>query len=82
MNLTREESKEKYVSKQLCPTQYEFIIDSLYDEFESRTCSNCKYWKQKNSSYCNTLSTFIAHENFGCTEFKMKEDEMGEAKNG
>ena len=75
--MTREESKARYVSKQLCHTQCEFIIDTLYDDFESRTCSNCKEYDGKpvGSSYCNTLSTFIVHENFGCTEFEMKEDE-------
>ena len=62
------------------------IIDDIYDDFESRTCENCKYWKQENKAqkegstgmckqYVDTDKYFsigIVGKNYGCNRFKMK----------
>lgn len=32
------------------------LISKIYDDFESRTCENCKHW---DGDYCNKLSITI-----------------------
>ena len=87
--MTKEEAKEKYISKQLCPTQCEVIIDSLYDDFENRICENCKdFTWDKNTNhngYCRNEQirsnfyiidmdeSIVVPHSFGCNNFKRKQ---------
>lgn len=61
------------------------FIDAIYDDFESRTCENCKYWEKDDTGYgcaeyrlgyCSkdvgngfTINNATKH-NFGCNEWK------------
>ena len=72
--MTMQEAKEHYSIS--CSNQFDFekFIDEIYDDFESKTCENCKlgiiprdsryrecvYWKH------------IRVKTHGCTEFKRK----------
>ena len=57
-------------------------VDRIYDDFESRTCANCKHWYSQvvdhpNYRLCNNeeSSAFFqdCHYGFGCTEFVRKD---------
>ena len=81
--MTREEAKEKMyhhlfddsITIEEAKDAFEMvIIDKIYDDFESRTCENCKYDNYANSR-CD-LKSYIPEfylENFGCTNFKKEE---------
>lgn len=45
------------------------IIDEIYDDFESRTCGNCRFWS--NEYGCIKLNIDLGTD-FGCNEFKIK----------
>jgi hypothetical protein len=56
------------------------IIDKIYDYFESRTCSNCKYSYTKNISklgmvhWCKKLDMSIS-DDFYCKYYKETQNE-------
>ena len=72
--MTKEEAK-KYIWK-LTENPYgtpSDIIDRIYNEFEFRTCVNCKFYvntKQKNH-ICN-LNHDIWHLDRGCEQWEQK----------
>lgn len=59
------------------------LIDDIFDDFESRTCQNCKYF---NVSECSiilpfesidglgTLGTMEVDSDFSCSRFERKEN--------
>jgi len=62
------------------------FVDKIFDSFDDRTCSNCKYWHQENNSqigyntgmckmskpFCNGLG--ITPNDFGCNKWESKDD--------
>ena len=85
--MEREEAKQDlYYGIQFDTLKIDKFIDKIYDDFESRTCGNCKY-NQKYDNSCNNsfvnniLSTsYIGTaslkcvSDFGCNKFKRKEE--------
>ena len=62
----------------------EELIDKIYDDFESKICKNCKYFKGTGMiANCSNLEVgkmnggaFIdVDENFGCNKFERRENE-------
>lgn len=54
---------------------FNYQIDTIYDDFESRTCKNCKYCdSQFRYEPCPIADEMIQDigVNFGCNEFKRK----------
>ena len=55
------------------------LIDKIYDDFESRTCENCKYniaTANEDIMWCNNsdaLEDFEVFANFGCNKFERRE---------
>ena len=60
----------------------DIFIDKIYDDFENRTCENCKYYKEE-ESYCkneeNEVFEFDNYKKmkvpdwkFGCNRFERK----------
>lgn len=70
--MTREEAKQEYWITD-GDNNVDEVIDSIYDDFESRTCENCKH---------NSIGTFCEKDirrpliagyvdiKFGCNKFK------------
>ena len=87
--MTREEAKDlilNSVPKEWTMRKYnlEYNIDTIYDEFESRTCNNCKYYKRYNYNDMRCSLRVIecqAYENnykdFGCNKFEIKDKTNG-----
>ena len=55
------------------------IIDSIYDDFENRTCENCKYYDSFNESsgMCANISIQFVNavdSDFGCNKWELKND--------
>ena len=56
----------------------EFISD-IYDDFESRTCENCRYYNSK-YEYCDNSNSVCNHlvvdidKDFGCNKFERREE--------
>ena len=62
----------------------EELIDMIYDDFESRTCENCKHWSLDleyghKLGYCDkdignslTIDNVTKH-NFGCNRWEKKQ---------
>lgn len=67
--MTREEAKE--LLKKDNRYGIDWIIDDIYDDFESRVCENCKH---KTNRECNTIIDYFGKD-FGCNKFERKEDE-------
>lgn len=57
------------------------LIDEIYDDFESRTCENCKhgeYEKNIKGIYCsfvNYCGSDYMEKDFGCNKFERVEDD-------
>ena len=88
--MNREEAKEYFRINYESPDgdyaldaeDTEYVIDKVYDDFESRTCVNCKYLNitlisdfmlcdKKVSSTHGTWKSEI-NKDFGCNKFKRK----------
>ena len=83
--MTREEAKQlKYrrskQSESISFDRLDFMLDEIYDDFESRTCANCKY---KDADLCTNIEVnnffplsqegnefLLEPENFGCNQWK------------
>ena len=57
------------------------IIDAIYDDFESRTCSNCKHYHRRiktgSEGFCNNSNNleceYIYNDlEFGCNKWEQK----------
>ncbi len=50
------------------------ILDAVYDDFESRTCENCKHYNNM-CEYGITAPLFseITYKDFGCNKFERKQ---------
>ena len=61
----------------------EAVIDQIYDDFESRTCENCKYRDTErpishvNWRECNNRDNIMSYQetlySWGCNDFERKE---------
>jgi len=81
--MTREEAKEAYNEdpQEDCMG----LIDTVYDDFKSRICENCKYntGKHKESAYCTNEDSYACYNeyylepSFGCNVFKRKNNQIG-----
>ena len=81
--MTRNEAK---VEIALCPMHETLSwVDKIYDDFESRVCGNCKWYRpgtNNTNNWCaygtsignNEHGDAYVTEDFGCNEFKRKED--------
>ena len=59
-------------------------IDAVYDDFESRTCANCKYWTKNEecslliyTEFVNDFETdrqMATSPNFFCNKWESKDD--------
>ena len=69
----------EYFDKVLLIDDVTNLINQIYDDFDSRICKNCKYWKKYvNTSLCNegTLDFIIeTNEDFGCNKFERRINE-------
>lgn len=92
--MTREEAKSakvKYLnsddewSNSIIPVlDCHELLDDIYDDFESRTCENCKYYdattynvSNDTTGFCKRLAigradAYIEFEDFGCNKFTRK----------
>ena len=77
--MNREEAKEKYKKHidrnvlGLFDCGYD-VIDHVFDEFENRTCENCMYRKDENTTqWCRKIEIVVSH-NFGCNHFGRKDN--------
>ena len=58
------------------------LLDDIYDDFESRTCENCKFLNRdtgKSYSTCTELPLNMGADTiteFGCNWFKRKDNEL------
>ena len=53
------------------------FINTIFDDFESRTCKNCKYFIKDKFVCCNSKAPTIVQINddsFGCSKFERGED--------
>jgi len=58
------------------PLDTEKIIDMIYDDFESKTCENCRWYKTvaivtEEQKLCALLDLNMG-KNFGCNKFERK----------
>lgn len=59
---------------------HDAIINEIYDDFESRTCENCKrYVPMKWTDFdnkCASMENKVSHvdKDFGCNKFERKEE--------
>lgn len=73
--MTREEALEGYeddtrsMSKDYWTRE---IINEIYDDIESRICSNCVYYKMTEGGYTCSLSTSYQEPDYGCNKFIRK----------
>lgn len=72
--MTREEAQKKRVEFQNC----EAVINKIYDDFESKTCGNCKLGVETNLGFIecgleifNCTDEFF-DKDFGCNKFQRK----------
>ena len=76
--MTREEGKDiEYevnndMNAVIGMTEFEYKIDKIYNDFESRTCENCKLINR--NGYCLIIDT-SPNKNFGCNRFERERDE-------
>ena len=62
-----------------CPykgREIDIFIDEIYDDFESRTCRNCKYFIKDKFVCCNSKAPTIVQINedsFGCSKFERRD---------
>ena len=53
-------------------------VSKIYDDFESRTCENCKHWgyQDEEAMYedCNLIEHIYSPTWFGCKQFIKKEN--------
>ena len=79
--MTREEAiKEFYEILELGAVDYQKggLITRIYNDFESRTCENCRHWKIRNdfvkSNECFIWSSKVMTDrSFGCNCFERRE---------
>ena len=78
--MNREEFKDKH--ENWIGRDEVALIDEIYDDFESRTCENCKYFideKGTKLQFCNarTVGGIIGWngygKDFGCNKFERKD---------
>ena len=53
------------------------FINTIFDDFESRTCKNCKYFIKDKFVCCNSKAPTIVQINddsFGCSKFERGEE--------
>lgn len=70
--MKREDYKEQY---ELSNTNVNPLIDRIFDDFESRTCANCKEYIKINNSQgkCNFIEKLtLIDSDFGCNIWKSK----------
>ena len=72
--MNREETLRRYINNQ-ASKNYEdlgfILIGDIYDDFESRLCKNCKWFKGIDKSYKVCKLYDISHgEDFGCNKFE------------
>jgi len=74
--MNREESEE-YISQRIVDghiTDFFEMVDMIFDDIETRTCENCKYYNYFNESsgLCENkkLLELAVHKEFGCINFK------------
>jgi len=48
------------------------LIDEIYDDFEHRTCENCKYYNICSVQEAIDNSRYIRPLDFGCNKFERK----------
>ena len=52
------------------------IVNSMFDDFESRACKNCKHHKDIGKSYRTCYEIELnTSDDFGCVLFERKEDD-------
>ena len=81
--MTREEAKKQFTMNGMADFNCfinEFLIDKIYNDFESMTCDNCAYKRDtdvngnfmSNEYFC-VLRARCENKDFGCNKFKRKE---------
>ena len=63
--MNREEAKRKFTAVTFNHKTFKQLIDVLYDEFESRTCGNCRYWNTNVKSRPKGLCSKLGVNNIG-----------------
>jgi len=82
--MKREEAKLLGFSKEDRKTEYsgnyvhlDNVIDIIYDSFESKTCENCKYYKNQNCENGESIASDyyqLLDPDFGCNKFIRKDN--------
>jgi len=80
--MNRKEIKDKFRGKSFIANQVRQAFDDIYDDFESRTCENCKQndtmctYQESIKVYCKITrgEKYICDfRNFGCNRFERKD---------
>ena len=71
--MTREEAVKKVTDVYADGVSNRTVVNSIYDNFESRTCESCK-WNNSNE-YIRSCSLvgYTRYEDFGCNRWEQKE---------
>ena len=52
------------------------LINKIYNDFESRTCENCRYFKPSHKAYkyaaCEEIGYVTVPNDFGCNKWEQK----------
>lgn len=89
--MTREEANDKVYDltyqRETTETEIYELLDRIYNDFESMTCENCKYWTmnfhigagtcEKGIKQKETIDTWYdTYIDFGCNKFSCKEEKV------
>ena len=78
--MTREEAEKQYTFNMMASMNEftnRFLIHEIYDDFESRTCENCKIFTQNGTCpiYYEAYNINLAKDetDFNCSKWKIKD---------
>ncbi len=73
--MIKEEARKQLSYNDMSSFSFELnqaLLDTIYDDFESQTCKNCKYLKDESTTFwCNNMYIQI-EKDFGCNRFERK----------
>ena len=74
--MTREEALSEIYSLTDTVEQAEVFIHKIYDDFENRTCNNCKFYVVDtfyNLHRCQIIKMVETFDNFGCNKWEKQQ---------
>ena len=71
--MTREQAKERIPHLGCYNGDVFRVIEAIYDDFESRTCENCKWYINRGCGKIIENCIFPLPYNFGCNKWEKKD---------